>query len=432
MNLVENIRIDGLWGRTEPLMLEFDDDFNFLIGQNGTGKTTVINLIAAVLTGDFDRLDRIQYDRIQIKLKTKGSRKRPLIDVIKAQKENTPFCSIQYAVRAASTADPILFDFDKFEEERAYRNIPPRMRRERFAARYYDIRAQLQSLLNVRWLSINRASEEFTPDEERKFVSMVDRKVADLNSEIVKYLGRLTKRYADETLEFQQASLLSLINSESEFKLNELVKNINLDEERTALEKAFELLGVAPAKYQKTLNAHFSNYSAAAPKLGKPITMFELGAIYNALKAHYLVQQYNSLQERRLNIFSPRDNFLRVFNDLLSPRKFIETSKRGELVVYSGVRRPVTDKDKPIQFDELSSGEKQLFIILGEALLQEQRPAIYIADEPELSLHVKWQEKLTSSIKSINPNAQIIFATHSPDIVGLHDKKTIDMERIGI
>lgn len=432
MNLVENIRIDGLWGRSKPLTLEFDEDFNFLIGQNGTGKTTVINLIAAVLTGDFEQLDRFQYDRIQIKLRTKGSRKRPIVEVIKTQKENIPYFSIQYSVRESSTAPSVLFDFDKFEEERSYRTVPPRIRRERYAARFYDIRTQLQALFNVRWLSINRASEEFTPDEDRKFASMVDRKVADLTSEIVKYLGRLTKRYADETLEFQQASLISLINSESEFKLNELVKNINLDEERTALEKAFELLGVAPAKYQKTLNAHFSNYSAAASKLGEPITMFELGSIYNALKAHYLVQQYNSLQERRLEIFSPRDNFLRVFNDLLSPRKFIETSKRGELVVYSGVRRPITDKDKSIRFDELSSGEKQLFIILGEALLQEQRPAIYIADEPELSLHVKWQEKLTSSIKSINPNAQIIFATHSPDIVGLHDKKIVDMESIGI
>ena len=95
MNLIENIRIDGLWGRADPLKIEFDDDYNFLIGQNGTGKTTVINLLAAALTADFERLDRVHYDRIQIKLKAKGNRKRPIIEIIKTQKENLPYFAIQ-------------------------------------------------------------------------------------------------------------------------------------------------------------------------------------------------------------------------------------------------------------------------------------------------------------------------------------------------
>ncbi|HCL3974884.1 TPA: ATP-binding protein, partial [Pseudomonas aeruginosa] len=55
---------------------------------------------------------------------------------------------------------------------------------------------------------------------------------------------------------------------------------------------------------------------------------------------------------------------------------------------------------------------------------------IYIADEPELSLHVLWQEQLTSAISQLNQNAQIVFATHSPDVVGVHGDKIIDMEVI--
>ncbi|WP_164341891.1 AAA family ATPase, partial [Pseudomonas viridiflava] len=49
---------------------------------------------------------------------------------------------------------------------------------------------------------------------------------------------------------------------------------------------------------------------------------------------------------------------------------------------------------------------------------------------PELSLHVYWQEQLTSAISQLNYNAQIIFATHSPDVVGIHEDKIIDMEEI--
>ncbi|MNQ81639.1 hypothetical protein D3C85_966700 [compost metagenome] len=80
--------------------------------------------------------------------------------------------------------------------------------------------------------------------------------------------------------------------------------------------------------------------------------------------------------------------------------------------------------------EELSSGEKQLLIILGEALLQQSEACVYIADEPELSLHVYWQEELTKAISQLNRNAQIIFATHSPDIVGGHADKIIDMENL--
>ncbi|WP_236514203.1 AAA family ATPase, partial [Pseudomonas tremae] len=87
-------------------------------------------------------------------------------------------------------------------------------------------------------------------------------------------------------------------------------------------------------------------------------------------------------------------------------------------------------KRRVILPEELSSGEKQLLIILGEALLQQSAPYVYIADEPELSLHVSWQEQLTGAISQLNRNAQIIFATHSPDIVGVHSESIIDMERL--
>jgi predicted ATPase len=78
----------------------------------------------------------------------------------------------------------------------------------------------------------------------------------------------------------------------------------------------------------------------------------------------------------------------------------------------------------------LSSGEKQLLILLSETLLQREQPAVFIADEPELSLHVLWQEKLVGSLRSLNPSAQIIAATHSPDIVGPLADHAIDMETL--
>lgn len=67
---------------------------------------------------------------------------------------------------------------------------------------------------------------------------------------------------------------------------------------------------------------------------------------------------------------------------------------------------------------------------MGRALLQEQQTAIYIADEPELSLHVDWQHRLIQNLVALNKNAQIIFATHSPDIVGPYEDRVTDMEKL--
>jgi len=55
---------------------------------------------------------------------------------------------------------------------------------------------------------------------------------------------------------------------------------------------------------------------------------------------------------------------------------------------------------------------------------------MFFADEPELSLHIEWQEKIISSIRDLNPNSQIIVATHSPEIAGRWRENMIDMEDI--
>ena len=78
----------------------------------------------------------------------------------------------------------------------------------------------------------------------------------------------------------------------------------------------------------------------------------------------------------------------------------------------------------------LSSGEKQILILLTQALLREDQPVVYVADEPELSLHVAWQEKLLKSLLELGGQVQIIVATHSPDIVGPFVDKVIDLASI--
>ncbi len=65
----------------------------------------------------------------------------------------------------------------------------------------------------------------------------------------------------------------------------------------------------------------------------------------------------------------------------------------------------------------LSSGEKQMLIILLTTLTQDRQPYVLFMDEPEVSLHFDWQKRLISMVRSLNPNAQIILTTHSPAVI---------------
>ena len=76
------------------------------------------------------------------------------------------------------------------------------------------------------------------------------------------------------------------------------------------------------------------------------------------------------------------------------------------------------DEGEEIPLYKLSSGEKQLLLILMKVFLMEEQPYILLMDEPEISLHIEWQYKLFEEIRRLNPNCQIITSTHSPSLFG--------------
>ena len=66
---------------------------------------------------------------------------------------------------------------------------------------------------------------------------------------------------------------------------------------------------------------------------------------------------------------------------------------------------------------QLSSGEKQMLVILLTVLVQDNRRGVLFMDEPEVSLHVEWQQRLIGLIRELNPNVQIVLTTHSPAMI---------------
>ena len=121
------------------------------------------------------------------------------------------------------------------------------------------------------------------------------------------------------------------------------------------------------------------------------------------------------------------ETFFQVVNSFLGEtKKEITIDPKSNSLTFlikrmEGVQ--VTTEDK-IQLEQLSSGEKQILLILTTVFLQEEKPNILLMDEPEISLHISWQDKLIEMIRRLNPNCQLILTTHSPNIFanGWEDK----------
>lgn len=102
---------------------------------------------------------------------------------------------------------------------------------------------------------------------------------------------------------------------------------------------------------------------------------------------------------------------------------FAETGKRlirtKNEIMFSQIGEELT----PYQ---LSSGEKQMLAILLTVLIEDNQHYVLFMDEPEVSLHVDWQQRLIDLIVDLNPNVQIVLTTHSPAVImnGWMDKVT--------
>ena len=134
-------------------------------------------------------------------------------------------------------------------------------------------------------------------------------------------------------------------------------------------------------------------------------------------KAFEIVSQNNGhSQEDVLQIRKQQERFLEIIDNLFKDTDKKVNRKKNEIIFLSG--------SDEITAYQLSSGEKQILVILLTVLVQDNKPSIIFMDEPEISLHFDWQKKLIQYIREINPNVQIILATHSPAVIieGWRDK----------
>lgn len=116
--------------------------------------------------------------------------------------------------------------------------------------------------------------------------------------------------------------------------------------------------------------------------------------------------------EMALHINKRIQEFFKLVDSLFEGTgKTISINRKNNRLIF-------TDDDEIIELHQLSSGEKQLLLVLLKVFLMDEAPYILLMDEPEISLHIEWQHRLFDVIRKLNPNTQIITSTHSPSIFG--------------
>ena len=113
--------------------------------------------------------------------------------------------------------------------------------------------------------------------------------------------------------------------------------------------------------------------------------------------------------EKAQQISQPKKRFQDILDDL-----FTETGKK---IIRSENEIKFSSLGEVLAPYQLSSGEKQILVILLTVLVEDNEHYVLFMDEPEVSLHIEWQKRLIDLILELNPNVQVILTTHSPAVI---------------
>jgi predicted ATPase len=323
-NFIKKVEILGLWNRLD-ISWELNFDVNILAGINGSGKTTILDLVCALIA----------------------------------------FGKIPDSYQGAAHSIKITFDND------------------------------------------NHISYKYIKEKDVKIVNLERKAKNDpiykqIISDIKDEKGSEYRKIKSVSFETHTVALENL-----KMKLDDLHKIINLD-------------------IISTFDTPLKSLEDVRKIVDENITT-ELDRKIYILQKEYLDYQLNlvrkieacateNIHEEINKIKHQKDRFIEIINCIYSKTgKKIDVNKNEIEFLIDG---------KNIKPFKLSSGEKQILIILLTTLLQDGKQSILFMDEPEISLHLDWQRKLIGYIRELNPNVQIIMSTHSPGIIieGWQDK----------
>jgi len=432
---IKKIEIDGLFDSSAPIQVDFSKTINCIYGANGSGKTTIINLLVSALTCDYKKLAAIKFRTLSVFVSRPSARRAIKFFVVERKKGEKSAVKLNYTFARGETygIDGEVAEFDGAKV------------RETIERRFFVNHLPLYRYTDAD-VSVSRETDVYIRGWRAALGPSDDEELALLSDPIRRMLVVLERRFKDEYSKKQQA-----IRSDLENLKNKVLEKLLIDDDlvetvsRTNLKKVdISKDGYKAAKQkldeiglklpQDKLEAHFSamrrvseelfakreEYMAARSSNTTVERRGELYAAYSAILRIYrsldpihnrfmgIINDVEKSTEYRVAALKLFKNFEESVNDFFVNKEF-EFTETGAF--------KFSCRGNPVKMEDLSSGEKHILALLGKVALSPEQDSLFIADEPELSLHLSWQRKLLPTLHKINPRMQIIVATHAPAII---------------
>lgn len=424
----------------------FNEDTSFLVGGNGSGKTTALKLMNALINPNFKELLQIPFDSVSLEVEDDEKS----IVVSAKSREDTIVLRISSLDNEITLPSYSNAEFDFYSRrENKLEELLEDINREH--ANHPIIKA-ISEIESPIFLGLDRRREDSTVlrddyyyernvwlHEKNKRVSRAKRLIKGsigaslMETEMLvqNAYKRMRELEGKHSSKLRDSILLSLFQY-TNFDSADLKPNLNTWKEKSGL-----------LERQKEIKDALSNISIKDSRLSDEVDNFftEITSLFEQLqqsndggvsiewlmnkaqieRMSHIVEIIDDHKSKVDKLFKPINDFLNTVNKFYTDSdKKLEVDTVGQLLVS----RPDSSK---CTIEGLSSGERQLLVIFAHSFFNryKTKKAVFIIDEPELSLHLGWQEKFAETIFSINPNSQYILATHSPEIIGENKHKAV-------
>jgi len=444
--------------------LKFPSGLSFLVGINGSGKTTAIRLIEALLTPSLEQLDRIPHASAVLRLELEGKVVKIVSSVGNGKTSihipslgeqgilsyELPELSGSLA-RDASGKEVLATAYATLHTQHASNPVLSFLRR--------TVNTPLFLGLERRNVAIHFWQSESESDhpQERLAARRRDMVVESVRRRMPTISGMLGASLIDVQIVIQEIFRKRRVEQERfatqlreqilldafDYQPNEsFMRSVKQDvrfiktiiEKRSHVEGALRGAGLADSKFKPLVDKFFKHISMLGEREAKSEdghSIFSdslLGLALNkpvvdrVLKLIESSEKYNREIEK---LWNPITQFTTLVN-----RFFADNGKKLAIDEVGWLYVNIGDAIAPQPLDVLSSGERQLVVIFGHLAINREinRAGIFVIDEPEISLHLKWQEIFVESILAASPNNQFILATHSPAIVLDLDKRCVSLD----
>lgn len=378
---VRQIIIEGLFGQyTHRIPLADKDGVAVIHGRNGVGKTITLSMIRALLSGAQSQIELLK---------------------------NWPFDKMR-----------IDFSDDTFVEARP-RTAPEPSDKSRRRDR--------------RMSRPRRDIEISYPDRPDSSAIILSKATGELDTQYFRWVDRVKVHYVDthrldiERVEDEWGSSTSVsamakICADMVSRINEVDAGYrkvssSLDDSFAArLFASSETTSIESADLEKRNQAleHERSRLREIGLLADSKTSFHPNNLDKTKQAMFAV--YLEDNEKKLAVFKDladrAEILLDILNSKLAPKRVLLDGNVGYRV-YS-------HDQQPLDLEWLSSGEQHEFVLLHNLLFHVEPGSLLLIDEPEISLHVSWQNEFLEDLVRIAKwiGFDAIIATHSPYIVG--------------